>query len=204
VFYKNGLPEQPEDSRREYARERERRLDLDGPWTAAFDPEWGGPDRVEFSELCDWTERPEDGIRYYSGIARYMKTFDLPEASPEESIRDWVLDLGTVRNLARVRLNGQDLGVVWTAPWEVTLTGAVRLKGNQLEIEVANLWINRLIGDERFPDDGVQGGRWPEWVLNGTPRPSQRFTFTTHRFYKKDDPLQPSGLLGPVTIWAVR
>jgi hypothetical protein len=115
-----------------------------------------------------------------------------------------VLDLGTVRNLARVRLNGQDLGVVWTAPWEVAITAAVRPTGNQLEIEVANLWVNRLIGDERFPDDGVQAGRWPEWVVKGTPRPSQRFTFTTHRVYSKDDPLQPSGLIGPVTIWAVR
>jgi hypothetical protein len=52
--------------------------------------------------------------------------------------------------------------------------------------------------------DGVQGGKWPEWLLNGTPRPNQRFTFTTHRFYTKDDPLQPSGLMGPVTIWAVQ
>jgi hypothetical protein len=109
-----------------------------------------------------------------------------------------------VKNLARVRLNGRDLGVVWTAPWEVRITGLVRPAGNRLEIEVANLWINRLIGDEQLPDDGVQGGRWPEWILNGTPRPSQRFTFTTHRFYKEDDPLQPSGLLGPVTIWAIR
>ena len=170
----------------------------------AFDPAWGGPERIEFDRLLDWTERPEDGIRHYSGIARYSKTFDLPDAASGGNLRDWMLNLGTVKNLARVRLNGQDLGVVWTAPWEVRITRDVRPKGNQLEIEVANLWINRLIGDERFPDDGVQNGRWPEWVLTGAPRPSQRFTFTTHRFYKKDDPLQPSGLIGPVTIWAVR
>jgi hypothetical protein len=154
--------------------------------------------------LSDWTLRPEDGIRFYSGTARYTKTFDLPDASPRGTVRDLVLDLGTVRNLARVRLNGQDLGVIWTAPWEVAITAAVRPTGNQLEIEVANLWINRLIGDERFPDDGVREARWPEWVLKGTPRPSQRLTFTTHRFYSKDDPLQPSGLIGPVRIWAIR
>jgi len=203
VFYKNDLPEQRVASR-EGARARERRLDLRGPWTVAFDPAWGGPTRIEFSELSDWTARPEDGIKHYSGTARYTKTFDLPGASPGGTIRDLVLNLGTVMNLARVRLNGQDLGVVWTAPWEVAITAAVRPTGNQLEIEVANLWINRLIGDERFPDDGVREARWPEWVLKGTPRPSQRLTFTTHRFYSKDDPLQPSGLIGPVTIWAVR
>ena len=203
VFDKTGRPEQ-RATRRAGVQVRERSLDLNGPWRVAFDPAWGGPEQIEFSELSDWTKRPEDGIRHYSGIARYTKTFDLPDAPPGGTTDGFVLDLGTVRNLARVRLNGRDMGVVWTAPWEVAITGAVKPKGNQLEIEVANLWINRLIGDERLPDDGVQNGRWPEWVLKGTPRPSQRLTFTTHRFYSKDDPLQPSGLMGPVTIWVVR
>jgi hypothetical protein len=110
------------------------------------------------------------------------------------------LDLGDVREIARVRLNGKDLGVVWTSPWRVEITAVVRPRGNRLEIEVANLWPNRLIGDERLPDDGVREGRWPDWLLNGTPRTSGRFTFTTNRFYKKDDPLLPSGLLGPVSV----
>jgi hypothetical protein len=204
VFYKDGLPELREGQGPDDTRAKEHRLDLKGPWTVSFDPAWGGPERIDFSELSDWSQHPDDGIRHYSGVATYAKTFDLPAAASPESIRDWVLDLGTVKNLARVRLNGRDLGVVWTAPWEVRITGLVRPTGNRLEIQVANLWINRLIGDEQFPDDGVQGGRWPDWVLNGTPRPSQRFTFTTHRYYKKDDPLQSSGLLGPVTIWTVR
>jgi hypothetical protein len=203
VFYKDGRPAQGGDAGRDEIRGREKRLDLNGPWSVAFDPRWGGPEQIEFDDLSDWSRRPEDGIRYYSGIAQYKKTFDLPEAAAAGNVRDWILDVGIVKNLARVRLNGRDLGVIWTAPWEVRITGAVRPKGNQLEIEVVNLWINRLIGDERFPDDGVKDGRWPEWLLDGTPRPSERFTFTTHRFYKKDDPLQPSGLIGPVTIWAV-
>ena len=65
---------------------------------------------------------------------------------------------------------------------------------------MANLWINRLIGDEKFPDDGIKNGKWPEWLLNGSSRPTGRYTFTTHHYYKKDDPLMPSGLLGPVEI----
>lgn len=169
---------------------------LDGPWKLKFDTLMGGPEEVVFEKLDDWSKRPEEGIRYYSGIAGYSKTFDL-DFEPKSEL---YLDLGEVRNMARVRLNGRDLGVVWTAPWQVRITDAVKGKGNMLEIEVANLWANRLIGDEALPDDGVKDGKWPDWLLNGTPRPSKRYTFTTHRFYKKDDPLQPSGLLGPVRI----
>ena len=204
VFYERELPGFLDRQGSDDSRPRERRLDVAGPWTVAFDPAWGGPARIQFSELSDWSRRPEDGIRYYSGVARYATSFDLPESASTGAVRDWVLDLGVVKNLARVRLNGRDLGVVWTAPWEVRITGIVGPARNELEVEVANLWANRLIGDEQYPDDGVQGGQWPEWILNGTPRPSPRFTFTTHRFYKKGDPLQPSGLLGPVTIWAIR
>jgi hypothetical protein len=205
VFYKNGLPSAAATPVGAGSGAGGIRRELTGPWAVAFDPAWGGPAaQVVFDGLSDWTTRPEEGIRFYSGIARYSKTFDLPEAAAAAPATDWTLDLGTVKNLARVRLNGKDLGVVWTAPWQVTITGAVQPNGNRLEIDVANLWINRLIGDERFPDDGIQNGRWPEWVLNGTARPTQRLTFTTHRFYKKGDPLQPSGLIGPVTISAIR
>ena len=80
------------------------------------------------------------------------------------------------------------------------ITDVVKDKGNQLEIEVVNLWGNRLIGDENMPDDGVNNGKWPEWLLEGKPRTSGRYTFTTHRCYKKDMLLQVSGLLGPVLI----
>jgi hypothetical protein len=102
--------------------------------------------------------------------------------------------------MAKVILNGKDLGVVWTAPWYVKITGALKETGNQLEIQVVNLWANRLIGDEFMPDDGVKDGRWPAWLLEGTPRTSGRYTFTTHRYYTKDSPLLESGLTGPVTI----
>lgn len=184
--------------------EKQIMIKLDGPWNVAFDTNWGGPALKKFDELSDWSQCQEDGIRFYSGIALYSKTFDLPEITMSGNRSDICLSLGKVRNLARVRLNGKDLGVLWTDPWEVNITEAVKKKNNHLEIEVANLWINRLIGDEAEPWDGVEKGRWPEWLLNGTGRPTKRFAFTTHRFYKATDPLVESGLLGPVSIQIVK
>ena len=157
-------------------------MEFKGPWTVKFDPEWGGPESVVFETLEDWTKRPEPGIRYYSGTATYRKTFDLPEAE-RNSPRPIYLDLGRVKNLATVRLNGKDLGPVWTAPWRVELTAAVQPTGNQLEIDVVNLWPNRLIGDAALP-------------------PAERFTVTNATAFTKDSPLLPSGLLGPVRILA--
>jgi hypothetical protein len=179
---------------------------LEGAWEVSFDPKWGGPERITFESLDDWCLRPEEGIKYYSGQATYRQDFDLPGAPDRgASPRLW-LDLGTVKNIARVRLNGMELGVVWCAPWRVEITGAVKPKGNRLEIIVANLWPNRLIGDEKLPPDcdyGPDGNllRWPEWLKKGQPRPSAgRFTFTTWKHFGKDSALLPSGLLGPVTI----
>jgi alpha-L-rhamnosidase len=118
---------------------------LSGPWEVSFDPRWGGPGTVVFQELEDWIGRAEQGIKYYSGTATYRRTFDAPNAAVT------YLDLGTVKNLAHVKLNGHDLGVVWTAPWRVKVGKALRAKDNHLEIEVVNLWPNRLIGDGALP-----------------------------------------------------
>lgn len=172
---------------------------LSGEWAVSFDPKWGGPGKITFNNLTDWTERPEQGIKYYSGIAVYSKTFDFHN-SPGYNKNRLYLDLGEVKNMARVRLNGHDLGVVWTAPWEVDITGILKKKGNQLEIEVANLWPNRLIGDQQYPDDGIKDGKWPAWLVKNERRTSDRHTFTTYNPYKKDSPLLSSGLLGPVSI----
>ncbi len=184
--------------------------EIRGPWNVSFNPKWGGPENAVFDNLDDWSRRSEAGIRYYSGKAIYRKTFDLPEsANPDQARRNgariWI-DLGTVNVMAQVILNGRDLGVVWCAPWRVDATEAIKPAGNELEIRVANLWINRLIGDEQEPADAeyAAGGnlaRWPEWLLKGTPRPAAgRLTFSTWKHYGQDSPLPPSGLLGPVTI----
>jgi len=155
-------------------------LTLEGSWVVSFDPRWGGPEKIVFDSLQDWSQRPEKGIAYYSGKAVYRKSFDMP-AQIAAGGKKCYLDLGDVKNLARVKLNGQDLGVVWCAPWRVEATKIVKAGANQLEIEVANLWPNRLIGDAALPSE-------------------QQLTWTTYNPYKAGSPLLPSGLIGPVTL----
>ncbi|HEY1790244.1 MAG TPA: glycosyl hydrolase [Verrucomicrobiae bacterium] len=152
---------------------------LSGPWTVDFDPKWGGPSSVVFDELVDWTTRPEEGIKYYSGTAVYHKTFHL-EARPVNGGR-LILDLGEVHEVAVVRLNGHNLGVVWDKPSRIDITSAVGAGDNDLEITVVNLWPNRLKGDEALPKD-------------------KRFTETNIHKFTEASPLWPSGLIGPVSV----
>ena len=186
--------------------------EITGPWQVRFDPKWGGPEKpVTFATLEDWTKRPEPGIRYFSGTAAYAKTFDLPKSATGDRPSAIYLDLGSVQALAEVSLNGKNLGVIWTAPWRVDISSAVKSKRNRLEIKVTNVWANRLIGDEQQPADCEYGQgafgfggplkAFPDWFLNGRPRPSpSRFTFTTWNYFDKNSPLVASGLLGPVSI----
>jgi hypothetical protein len=179
-------------------------FEVNTPWKLSFDPKWGGPENVVFDSLVDWTTRPEEGIKYYSGIATYHNTIKLPENVIADKNTELFLDLGEVNNLARVRINGKDMGVVWTAPFRIKISDAVISGENQIAIEVANLWPNRLIGDEQKPDDGIKNGKWPEWLLKGLPRTSGRYTFATYAHYKKDSPLMRSGLTGPVKIMGIK
>ncbi|MBT1685626.1 glycosyl hydrolase [Dawidia soli] len=173
---------------------------LSGPWHVSFDTVWGGPGAVQFDRLVDWTQRPEKGVKYYSGLAVYTKTFDLPVNTKWNKDPKLFLNLGEVHVMARVRLNGKEVGTVWTTPWKVDISDVVRNGRNTLAIDVVNLWPNRLIGDEQLPDDGIQHDQWPAWLVNKTNRTSGRYTFSTFRHYSKDDPLFTSGLLGPVTV----
>ena len=184
---------------------------ITGAWSVQFDPKWGGPEKpVAFPALADWTSRTEPGVRYFSGTAVYEKTFDLPKAKRGAGNARLFLDLGVVRDIAQISLNGHDLGVVWTAPWRVDISSSVRAKDNRLQIKVTNCWANRQIGDEQLPADceyrkgdmGYGGPlkAFPEWLLNGQPRPSGRFTFATWNYFNKTSPLDSSGLLGPVKI----
>jgi hypothetical protein len=174
---------------------------LAGPWEVGFDVGWGGPESVTFQKLDDWSQRPEDGIRYYSGKATYRKTFDLAAGSH----RRIFLDLGEVRNIAQVRLNGKDLGVVWTAPWRVDVTAIATREGNELEIDVVNLWPNRLIGDGLLPKER----RFTRTNVRtyDTPHPVFRYSDTEvtrgkTEFSDVTPDLLRSGLLGPVTLLA--
>ena len=169
---------------------------LDAPWEVSFDPAWGGPEKIVFENLTDWTQHADPGIKYYSGTAVYKQTFDLPDHTNSRIY----LDLGKVKNMARVYINGKEAGTLWTNPWQLDITGFVKPTNNELEIQVVNLWPNRLIGDEQLPDDGIQKGQWPAWLLNGEARSSGRYTFTTYRHFTKESPLLESGLIGPVSI----
>jgi len=178
------------------------RAALSGPWDVGFDEEWGGPAKVIFEHLEDWTQRPEEGIRYYSGMATYRKTFDAPGGTAGRVY----LDLGEVKNVARVRLNGWNLGVVWTAPWRVAVGDAMKATGNQLEIDVVNLWPNRLIGDGLLPKD--QRRTRTNVRLYDTPLPAdvQLYGSDPEAAMRQKTGASPrllsSGLLGPVKLLA--
>ncbi|MCX6895688.1 MAG: glycosyl hydrolase, partial [Verrucomicrobia bacterium] len=126
-------------------------LEMSGAWEVSFDPQWGGPAKVTFDQLGDWSKRAEEGIRYYSGPAVYRKKFSL--TTPPATSQRLVLDLGKVAVMAEVKLNGKVLGVLWKPPFRVDITDAVKAGDNQLEIKVVNLWANRQIGDEQLPED---------------------------------------------------
>jgi hypothetical protein len=153
---------------------------ISGPWIVHFDPRWGGPEKTVFKSLQSWSERPEPGIRYYSGTASYCKQFQINPAQLAGG-RPWYLDLGVVKELARIRLNGKDLGVLWKPPFTVDVTGALRPGQNALEVQVTNLWPNRLIGDAALPVE-------------------MRLATVNWNPFTADSLLLESGLIGPVQI----
>ena len=178
---------------------------IGGPWEVSFPPGWNAPAKITFAQLSSWTENTDPGVKYFSGTATYTRVFDLP-ADLSGPGRELWLDLGAVKNLAEVSLNGKSLGILWKPPFRVNVTTAVRPGRNALEIKVTNLWPNRLIGDEQLPPDCEWNGKalksWPQWLLDGKPSPTGRVTFTTWHHWGPDASLLDSGLLGPVTVRA--
>ncbi|WP_298170624.1 glycosyl hydrolase [Novosphingobium sp.] len=150
---------------------------LTGPWALTFQPGRGAPASVTLPALEDWTRSADPGVRYFSGTATYRQTLKVPVTKPGQRL---ILDLGDVRDLAEVLVNGKSAGILWNPPYEADITGLARPGTNSLEIRVTNLWVNRLIGD-------AQPGAKP-------------ITFTTLKTYRADAPLRPSGLMGPVTL----
>ncbi|MGP8234171.1 MAG: glycosylhydrolase-like jelly roll fold domain-containing protein [Limisphaerales bacterium] len=179
--------------------------EVTGEWNLSFPPNWGAPPSVTLEKLISWTKHTTDGVRYFSGTATYEKEIEIP-ADRLNTGRELWLDLGTVKNLAEVSLNGRDLGVLWKPPFRVNITAAAKPGANKLAVKVTNLWPNRLIGDEQLPSDSDRSGdgkrlrAWPQWLLDGKPSPAGRLTFATWRQFDKDSPLLESGLLGPVTL----
>jgi hypothetical protein len=149
-----------------------------GPWTVRFPPGWGAPGSVLWSRLIDWTGSEDPGVRYFSGTAGYTAEFELGEPPLREG-GGWLLDLGSLREVAGVTLNGRNLGILWKEPFQVDITDALRTGRNTLEVKVTNLWNNRLMGD----------------LLEPGQKPFAR----TNMVLKVRD-LIPAGLFGPVTI----
>jgi hypothetical protein len=123
---------------------------VEGPWEVSFQPNRGAPAKITPDRLSSWSESSDPGVKYFSGTAAYTKTFEAPGSWFRKSARMW-LDLGSVKNLAEVSLNGKPLGIVWKTPFRVDATGVLRRGPNSLEVKVTNLWVNRLIGDQQ-PD----------------------------------------------------
>jgi hypothetical protein len=166
-------------------------LELAGPWDVRFPPRTGAPATAAFDRLSAWNEHATEGVRHFSGTATYRITFDLDAARARGLAR---LELGVVHNIARVRLNGAPLGVVWTAPWSLDVTGKVKAGRNTLEVDVTNLWVNRLIGDAELPEEK----RITRTIVRRTPDYKGKNPHL--RGYVATDTLEPSGLLGPVKL----
>ncbi len=156
---------------------------VSGSWLVSFDPKMRGPEKlVVFDTLSDWTKRPEENIKYYSGTAVYRNTFRTNKIRDNARL---YLDLGSLTAIAKVKINGVLAGGVWTAPYQVDITDYVKAGNNTIEISVSNNWMNRLIGDLNLPE-----GQRKTWI-NVNP-------------YNKNSPLQPSGLFGPVRLKTVK
>jgi hypothetical protein len=179
---------------------------LDGPWQVSFPAGSAAPEQIAFDSLVAWNLHANEAVKYFSGTAVYRKNVAI-SAELLGKERSLYLDLGRVAVMARVKLNGNDLGVLWKAPYRVEIGQAAKAGENALEIEVTNLWINRMIGDENLPEDSDRNPNgtlkeWPKWLLEGKPSPTGRQSFTSWRLYKKGAALHESGLLGPVTLHA--
>ena len=203
VVFRKEIGQQQSEARTKNWLEFKPVQEIAGPWEVSWDPQWGGPAKsVTFQKLEDWSQRAEDGIRYYSGTAIYRKTINVASDMVGKDKRLF-LDLGKVAVMAEVVLNGQDLGSMWKPPFRVEITDSVKAGDNALEVKVVNLWINRMIGDEQLPAD-TDHKTWPQWLLDGKPSPTGRYTFTSYPLWKKGDALAESGLLGPVRILTVK
>jgi hypothetical protein len=165
------------------ARTQKKLATVDGKWKLTFPPNWGAPAETDFPALISWTQSDKDGVKYFSGTATYHKQIDAPKAWFKPGAR-MLLDLGTVKEIAEVTVNGKPVGeILWKPPFQVDVTDALKPGANELSVKVTNLWPNRMIGDLQ-------------------PGVTKTYTWTDFRPFKAVSPLLESGLLGPVTVWS--
>jgi len=153
---------------------------ITGAWDVAFQADRGAPAKIKLNALGSWSESPDSGVKYFSGTATYTKIVQAPADWFKSGAKIW-LDLGDVKNIAEVSVNGEPFGILWKPLFRVDVTTALKAGANTLEIKVTNLWVNRLIGDQQ-------------------PNVTKKYTYTAMPFYRADSPLLPSGLIGPVLI----
>jgi hypothetical protein len=154
-------------------------LKISGPWQVQFQSGRGAPEGSTFAQLRDFRTLEDTGIKFFSGTASYRATFSW-STPPIKSPGKLVLDLGVVHELAVVYLDGRLLGTIWHAPFTINLPSDLKPGAHVLEVQVDNLWVNRLIGDK-------QPGATPVAFAPQSP-------------YAANSPLMPSGLIGPVRM----
>ncbi len=153
--------------------------ELNDSWTVSFDKAFGGPKNpVMFKSLTDWTKSDNDSIKYFSGTAVYKRNVQIGQ---NQLGKKTMLNLGKLTSMAKVKVNGMDVGGAWTAPYQVDISKALKAGDNTIEISVVNNWMNRIIGDLHLPEE-------------------ERIANASVVTYKKNTPLQASGLFGPVKI----
>ena len=153
---------------------------VSGTWNVSFQPNRGAPAKIAIEQLISWSDSANQGVKYFSGTGTYTKTVQAPGAWFKPGAKLW-LDLGDVKNLAQISVNGKPLGVVWKPPFRMDVTAAMKPGANAIVVKVTNLWVNRLVGDQQ-------------------PNVTKKYTYTAQQFYRADSPLLPSGLLGPVRV----
>ena len=192
-------------------------MEIKGNWEINFREQDFYKGTIKTDKLFDWTTHETEQIKHYSGTAIYKTTFNI-EKGMLQSDRQFQINLGEVNVIAKVVVNGKEIGVSWLAPHQLNVTNALKEGENTLEVQVTNQWTNRLIGDEKLPNqtgyhvkrgspgfgDSEFRGKFkkmPKWFRDNQPLPEgPRSTFSAYSFQKSTDKLMPSGLLGPVII----
>ncbi len=157
---------------------------IEGNWNLNFQKGRGAPADISVDKLGSWTDNADAGIKYFSGTGTYSKMISVSASWFKKDAHLWI-DLGEVKNLAEVIVNGKSIGIVWKKPFRIDVTGVLKPGENSLRIAVTNLWVNRIIGDQQ-------------------PGVVKKYTYTTRSFYEAGSPLLPSGLLGPVHILSIQ